>query len=331
MTLTTSEQLHNFVEDLNRTLDTRVNATVRCRNIVLCGMGGSAITSDVVADCCMASSKVPITVVKSPVLPSWVGRDTFALVSSYSGNTAETLEMYESARSRGCTVVAITSGGRLRELAERDGNSVMLLPEGLHPRHSIGYMIGYTLALMTAAGCTDVSDKIREIIPSLRRYRDSLEQEGSLAWELARHYLDHVPVVCSDSRLKSVVLRWKTQFNENSKYVAFCGPIPEFNYCGLDSWLHSARDNYALTILVSHDDEIPGCDSSVSEAIGRLRGAGVPFREVVLGGSTSMEDMFRAIMLGDYTSIYMAEIRGIDSAEVKPVMLMKERLNNRPQ
>ena len=117
MTMSTSEQLHAFVDDLERTLGTDVGFSLDCDNIILCGMGGSAITSDVVADLCYMTSKVPITVVRSPLLPSWVGRRTLAVISSYSGNTAETIEMYRRAVMKGCTIVVLTSGGVLRTLA----------------------------------------------------------------------------------------------------------------------------------------------------------------------------------------------------------------------
>ena len=321
MTLSTSDQLHAFVDDLERTLGTDVGYTLDCDSIILCGMGGSAITSDVVADLCSPTSRVPITVVRSPLLPSWVGRRTLAIISSYSGNTAETIEMYRRAVMKGCTIVVLTSGGILRSLAEGDGTHIMMIPEGLHPRHSIGYMIGYTLAIMNAAGCPDISDSIRSILPSLRSYRDMLEGDSSLARELAGRYLGHVPVICSDSRMKSVVFRWKTQFNENSKYIAFSNHIPEFIYRGMDSWSGYKGGNMALTVLTGIGDS-----ASVADVISNLRDSGTDFMEIRLGGSSELEDMFRAIMLGDYISIYMADMRGIDSAEVKPVMLMKERL-----
>ena len=326
MTLSTSEQLHAFVDDLERTLGTDLGYTLDCRDIILCGMGGSAITSDVVADLCSPVSDKQITVVRSPLLPSWVGRGTLAIISSYSGNTAETLEMYHRSMMKGCTVVVLTSGGKLLDMATRDGAHIMTLPEGLHPRHSIGYMIGYTLAIMKAAGCPDMSDSIHSILPSLRDYRSMLEGPMSIARTLASEYLDHVPVICSDSSMRSVVFRWKTQFNENSKYVAFCNQIPEFVYCGLESWKGSDDCNMALTVLKAYGD-----DPSVDRTIASLSDSGTVFRVIDLGGSSEMEDMFRAIMLGDYTSIYMADMRGIDSAEVKPVMLMKERLKGFPQ
>lgn len=321
--MSTYEQLHAFVDDLERTLGTDAGYDLDCDNIILCGMGGSAITSDVVADCCSKGSKVPITVVRSPLLPSWVGRRTLAVISSYSGNTAETIEMYNRAIAKGCTIVVLTSGGILKGLAERDGTHLMMIPEGLHPRHSIGYMIGYTLAIMNAAGCPDVSGSIRSILPSLRDYRDMLEGPKSLARDLALRYIDHVPVICSDSRMRSVVFRWKTQFNENSKYIAFCNQIPGFIYCGLDSWLGYKQGNAALTVLTGM-----GNTPAVEKVVTELKDSNTDFIEIQLGGASEMEDMFRAIMLGDFISIYMAEIRGIDSAEVKPVMLMKERLKS---
>ncbi|MBP3385555.1 MAG: SIS domain-containing protein [Candidatus Methanomethylophilaceae archaeon] len=324
--ISTAEQLHNFVDDLGRTLGYDPNIRSDCKNIILCGMGGSAITADVVLDCCMDCSKVPVSVIKSPGLPIWVGDRTLAIVSSYSGNTAETIEMYNEAKGRGCRIVVITSGGILERLASADGNQIIVLPKGLHPRHSIGYMIGYTLSVMESSGCPSVSDEIRSMLPSLREYRDLLESGGSPVRDLASRYMCHVPVICADNSIRSVVLRWKTQFNENSKYVAFCDNLPGMKYSGLRSWSKSENDVFALTFLVG---EGLFCDS-VREAMSVLEGSGRDFTVIDVGGSSRMEAMFRAIMLGDYISVTMADMRGVDAAEVKPVMLMKERLSDRP-
>ena len=323
----TREQLHGFVDDLERSLDFDIGHGFECEDILLCGVGGSAVSGDFAADCCYTESRERIRLMKYPDLPSWVGPSTLAVVSSYSGNTAETLGMYEQARARGCTVVAITSGGALRRLAESNGDDLVLLPEGMNPRHAIGYMIGYTLSVIRSAGGPDLSGRIRAFIPSLRRYRDECAlAEGSLAHEVADRFRGHVPVICSDSSMQSVAFRWKTQINENSKFVAFCEQTPSFEADGLGSWIEHPRDDFILTFLIGVDD--PMCMSTsvferASEAVG---GSGAESIAIRLGGSSTLENMFRGIILGDYISIYMAEHRGIDPAEVRPVMQMKEKL-----
>ena len=320
-----NEQLHGFIDDLERTLDHH-GEPIDCDAVVLCGVGGSAVSGDVAADCYRMISPVPLYTVKNPDIPNWAGSRTLAIVSSYSGNTAETLEMYRQAKEKGCTVVALTSGGRLKDLATLNGDRVMLLPPSMQPRHAIGYMIGYTLAIIRDAGASDISEEIRAFLPDLREWRDrEAIPDGCLARRIAESFRDKVPVVCSGPSMRSVAFRWKTQINENSKRVAFFDAVPEFDSCDLAAWASSHRDNYVLILLM-------GCDEGrdLMEMFDKeLESAGSSHLAVRLGGSSPLEDLFRAIILGDYVSMYMALSRGIDPAEVRPVMQMKAKLSQR--
>lgn len=325
---TTWEQLTNFADDLERSLCYEFEADFECDSIILCGVGGSAVSGDFAADCCYAESRIPIRPVRYPKLPSWVGSRTVAVVSSYSGNTAETMEMYRQAKSAGCIVVALTSGGILKGAAESAGDRVVLLPTGMHPRHAIGYMIGYTLAIIRASGGPDVRPRISGFIPSLKDYRDeNAIPEGCLARTLARELADKVPVVCADSSMRSVSFRWKTQVNENSKHVAFCEAFAEFSHRSLAQWLGTSRTDLRLVMLIGCDDGMCREASAMEDAAAELERSGAPVTVIRLGGESSLENMFRAIILGDYISFYIAEMRGIDSAEVKPVMQMKAKLS----
>ncbi len=321
----TSEQLFHFSDDLEKSLSYDPGVVFDCDNIILCGVGGSAVSGYIAADCYHSSSSKPIRLIRYPAIPSWAGSRTLAVISSYSGNTAETLEIYNEAKARGCVIVAVTSGGKLRDVAEADGNMLALLPEGMHPRHAIGYMIGYTLALIRSAGCPDLSEEIRSFIPDLRRYRDEVViPEGGQAWMLSRRFMGKVPVVCADSSMGSVAFRWKTQINENSKFVAFCESAPLFNAQALDGWVRDSRENYAIAFLMGCDGQGTG---SLEDAFKQLAGTDCDPVAIDLGGTSALENMFRAIILGDYVSVYMAQIRGIDPAEVRPVMQMKEKLS----
>lgn len=324
----TGDQLCGFIDDLDASLNYMPEGEFGFKNIILCGMGGSAISGDVVADCCYTRSEIPIRVHKSPVLPEWVDESTLAIVSSYSGNTIETLQMYEQAHDRGCGVYVITSGGLLETKAREAGDRLILLPRDMHPRHSVGYMIGYTLRIVNAAGGPDLRNEIRAFIPALKEYRRTMEgrSDSCLAWSLANDFITKVPVICSDISMKSVVLRWKTQINENAKYVAFCGTFPEFKYCCLDTWAATDRDNLLLTLLSGRDDEMCEGTGLITGAASRMHIDGQDFRFVKLMGSSTMENIFRSIILGDYISLYMAELRGIDSADVRPVRQLKEKI-----
>lgn len=315
----TREQLYHFVDDLHASLGFEVDRTFECDNIILCGVGGSAVSGDFVSDCCFSESTKYMRLMKYPDLPRWVDSRTLAIVSSYSGNTAETIEMYNQAKGHGCTVAVLTSGGRLQELAENNGDYLALLPEGMHPRHAIGFMIGYTLRIIEATGAVSMAERMAAIVPRLREFRDQIILgDDSPAKALAEKLQGRVPVVCSDSSMQSVAFRWKTQINENSKFVAFCESSPEV----LDREVGGLDGDTSPFLLVFLDN---GCQG-ISIFARKAEMAGVDSVHICLNGESNLENMFRAIILGDYTSILMAENRGIDSAEVRPVMQMKAKL-----
>lgn len=320
----TGEQLGGFIDDLEVALGYEAAVMEGISDVILCGMGGSAISGDIVADCCRFGSSVPIRVLKTPCVPNWAGPGTLAIVSSYSGNTIETLGMYDRLKAKGCRIVAMTSGGLLKGRAEKDGIPLIMLPDDMHPRHSIGYMIGYTLAILRSAGCPDLEQDIVAFLPALRAYRESMEAPDSVARRMASCFVDRVPLICSDSSLRSVVLRWKTQVNENSKHVAFCGTLPEARDCMMEA----ARSYGSESILPAI---LSGCGSADVDRLAEdLYRMGVRFEYLKLDGRSSLENLFRAVILGDYISMYMAELRGIDSADVKPIRQLKARIKELP-
>lgn len=321
MPLSSLEQLRGFVDDLSESMRQSVDP-ISCDRILLYGMGGSGISSDIVYDCCRGSD-IPIHVIKSPILPSWASEDDMILIASYSGNTNEVLEAYDRSRALGCKMAVMTSGGKLEERADRDGIMKMMLPKGYAPRHAIGYSVGYTLSFVKAAGGPDVRPNIARVLPSLESFRESLELQESHAMKLAQVYIGMTPVVFTDSRFKSVVTRWKTQFNENSKYVAFCDCVPP--YSDFAHWKGAIGTTMAPTFLIGSDTTDPNV-RFLKETADRMEDEGMDIIRVMPGGFTYEDDLFRAIMIGDYTSIYMADIRGIDSARVRPIEQLKERI-----
>lgn len=316
----TGLQLYHFVDDLEKSLSEKVDLDIDCDEIILCGVGGSAVSGDFAADCCYEESKVPIRLIRYPDLPEWADSRTLAVLSSYSGNTAETLEMYRQAKARGCRIVVITSGGILMDKARAAGDDMMPLPVGMHPRHAIGYMIGYTLAVIRCAGGPDLSDRIKGFIPALREYRDSVSSENGQAMAIVEGIMGTVPVICSDSYMRSVAFRWKTQVNENSKFVAFCESEPELRG-HIGAWSQDPRRECTVIVLRGDIPDPAALDDDIASMHGDQRAM-----VVHIDGATPLENMFRAIILGDYVSVHMAGIRGIDAAEVKPVMQMKAKL-----
>lgn len=308
------DQVHNQLEDLEGTMEWG-SGRIDCDNVILCGMGGSAISGIVAADCFMEASSVPIKVVKGFTIPPWAGPRTVAVVSSYSGNTRETLSMYEAAFRQGCSIIAITSGGTLGRWAERDGFPVGKVPAGIQPRQSLGYTIGYISSILRMCGCGDIGGDVRRSLPGLREYRAVLESPDGPAGRIAEALKASVPVFVSSGPMQAVAFRWKTQFNENSKKVAFCATEGEL--CGC----MRSRPEGSYSIVHVGDD--PGVRERVR---GFAESIGAGFVDVPAGGSCVFESMFRMILLGDYASIGVAESLGLEPEPVIPIRDLKGKL-----
>lgn len=323
MTLSVDEQLFHFVDDLEKAVGYNVQIDGEFDDILMCGMGGSAISSDIVAALCYPVSNIPIRVIKYPMLPKWAGEKTLVICSSYSGNTQETISVYEKALAQRCHVIVITAGGKLREKSGNDDVPCIELPDNMHPRHSIGYMIGYTLAVVRAAGGPDLSNDILDCIPSLRDYRDKVCNPGAgRAWEMAQSFKDKLPIILSDELMKPIALRWKTQINENAKNVAFNNEMQEFNTCAIDAWKKVQNINCSLLIL---QDNTGNPDGSIM----KLHRENCLFGMECFDSDSRTENMFRALILGDYISMYVAKMRGIGAGDVPPITFLKGLLKER--
>ncbi|MBR4697594.1 MAG: hypothetical protein IKP18_04065, partial [Candidatus Methanomethylophilaceae archaeon] len=124
-----------------------------------------------------------------------------------------------------------------------------------------------------------------------------------------------VPAVVSNAYMQSIAFRWKTQVNENSKFVAFCGSFSEYDCESIQKWIAKGNDNLTLITIgkvkdpIIDDDKLlridPGCEDKVENGI-------------------------KALMLGDYLSMRMAEKRGIDPESVAPIKSLKKKLSEMP-
>ncbi len=318
-------RLHEFLDDIRICLDTKVDlGDIKVKDIFMGAMGGSAIAANIVAGCCSHYMDIPMCTNRSPIIPHWVGKDTLSIISTYSGNTDETIEMYTKVKTTGSTMVVITSGGKIKEMADRDGIPTLMVPSGFQPRYSAGFMVGYIGAIMSAAGHPEFSERMKGCLRSLEAYRNYLESPGSLAYILADKYKGHVPVVCTENKFKSVSLRWKAAFNENAKTICFDTALSEFSYCEANPWSEYKGKKLRLIVLTGEDDLVEG--GPVKTAVNNIKSLGFPFDLVAIGGTTHEERLFRALILGDYLTVYMAEQAGID-AELTPVISeLKNRL-----
>lgn len=302
------------------------------RSLVVCGMGGSGVTGDVLRGLYGSRLAVPITVCKGYTVPESCGRDTLVLAVSFSGDTEETLAAYVDAVGRGARVVAIGGGGELAALAEADEVARVAAPSGIPvPRGALGFLAGAGIGVLDAVGMVPPA---AESVGEAARHLDHLAEtlgarspaEGNQAKRLAAWVMHRIPVIWgSEGLAEAAALRWKTQCNENAKVPAFWGVIPEIDHNEIEGWAAGSGGPFAAVVL-RYGGEHPRIASRVAARIEAVAGSGLAVQEVHATHAAPMAALFSLIMVGDYTSTYLAILRGVDPTPVPVLSGLKGRL-----
>lgn len=309
------------------------------QQLVLCGMGGSGIGNDLIHALLAPELGLPVLVHKDYGLPAFAGPDTLVALVSYSGQTEEVLSAYADARAAGAKVAAISAGGLLKERVSTDGLPHATLPEGLQPRAAIGYLFFCLLRLveelgwldggLEGAAATHLADGCASHLERLRsRYDPRIALDQNPAKQIAEELHGRLPVIYGSTQFAApAALRWKCQINENAKSVAFWNALPEMGHNEIEGWEHpeALRGRAALVFLRDRADH-PQIALRIGATKDLLEEALCRVIEVESEGDTKTERLFSLIFLGDWVSVYLAYLQGVDPSVVKRIGRLKERL-----
>lgn len=302
-------------------------------NIVISGLGGSAIGGDLLRVFVAGKAPVPVIVVRDYTLPKFVSSSTLLFAVSYSGNTEETISAYGEAKTKGANIIAVTTGGKLKAMAQQDGIPVITIPSGISPRAATGYLFIPTLVALQRLGIIDdVTPEIEETIKHLTEQRELLKvdspKEDNVAKQLAEILYNKIPVIWGSSGTTEVVAtRWKGQINENSKAPAYWNTFPELNHNELVGFETPPELLKELEVIVLRDSaDHPRVQKrfDITKTIMGDAVAGVT--ELYATGSSSLARTFSLIYVGDHTSVYLAALYGIDPTPVKVIDFLKNKL-----
>ncbi len=302
-------------------------------HIVVTGMGGSAIGGDILRCYCQGRLPLPVVVSRDYVLPSFVGPGTLVLAVSYSGNTEETLAAYEKARERGAGIIAVTTGGKLAEMASGDGNPVIRIPGGLVPRAATGYLFAPLVLVLEELGfISQVREDLKETVAVLEQVRrevePSREQDGNPAKAIACQLYQRVPVIWGCSSTSEVAaMRWKGQLNENAKTLAFYNVFPELNHNEIVGFEvpQELVEKMAVVILRDPNDHlrtvkrIEITSEIIKDRVGSLN-------QIEAKGRSFLAKVYSLIYVGDYASVYLADMYGVNPTPVKVIDYLKSRM-----
>jgi glucose/mannose-6-phosphate isomerase len=302
------------------------------QTIVVAGMGGSAIGGELLKDWARDRVTMPIEVCREYSLPAYVNRKTLVFVVSYSGETEESLSVFLDAVKRKCMVVCISSGGKLREFAEKLNVPHLLVPSGMAPRATLPYLFMPLPSILDKIGVVSgVGVEVSDVTSVLKLV--SLEnlpekpQSGNFSKTLASNICGTVPVVYGFGIYRAVAQRFKTQFNENSKVPAKWEVFPELNHNEIVGWEEVGALAKDFSLLFIRDTDEPSEMRRRIETTQKLIcKEKLKAFEVWGRGKTKLSKMLSVICMGDFTSVYLAVLRGVDPTPVRTISLLKDKI-----
>lgn len=301
------------------------------KQIVVAGMGGSAIGGDILRSYLADSLGVPLFINRAYSLPHFVGRESLVIGSSYSGNTEETLAAFDEAGKRGAFRFVATTGGKLGEIAAAERLPHSILPGGLQPRAALGYSFGPLLRLLERLGLVEQQRSIVESAVSFLRQRAAqfaLEAEDNSARALAGKLRERIAVVYAGTDFyDTTAIRFKGQICENSKHLAFANINPEFNHNEIVGYEYpSALVERLFVIFLTGSEDSHGVKNRFKIIDEILRERGVPTQFVAAEGPNRLAEIFSLVQFGDFVSYYLALLNETDPSPVKVINRLKAAL-----
>jgi glucose/mannose-6-phosphate isomerase len=308
-------------------------AMKRPRVVVIAAMGGSAAAGDLAAACAADRVEIPVVVHRGYGLPSVAWDDALVLAVSYSGNSAEVLSAADTARTRRLPLVTVTAGGDLAAASSAGRLPCALVPAGLMPRMALGYLFFPITRVLRALDIDVVSgEEIQEALAVVTALAAELSpdrpSQTNEAKRLALAIGTRWPAVYGGPVTGPLAYRWKTDFEENAKSFALAGAIPEMNHNTIEAWRTPlARDLHL--VLLRDDREEPEIVRRFA-LLGELIGPGAGgLSECRTRGHSVLARLLSLAYVGQWTSYYLAVLRGVDPWTVPTLEELKRRLLDR--
>lgn len=302
--------------------------------IVVVGMGGSALAADIAKVWLRRDLQIPFEVVRGYDLPSYVGRNTLVIASSYSGNTEETISALENAEHVQAQLAIIASGGKLMDIATGYDVAHVNLPDGISPRMSVICNLRAILAILENFDVIYNSqlDEIEKLSGWLGResskWSQDVPMQDNFAKQLAKEAVGKTAVFYGGELTAPVAYKWKISWNENSKNTAFSSAYPEANHNEFIGWTsHPVEKPFAVFDIVSQLEN-PRVLKRFDLSNKMLSGKRPNARTINLEGESLIAQLLWGSILADFVSVYLAILNGVDSVPVELIERFKKELKD---
>lgn len=317
-------------EQLSHNFGVRVTRNASIDTVVFSAMGGSALQAEFVKT--WPHLNVPFIVSKDYNLPEFVNENTLVIVASYSGNTDETLSALSQAREKNAQIAIMAGGGTLLEQAEQYGDTFVQVPKAIQPRMAVFYAFRALIELLVAYEIveTRVIDELEKIVPSLEaataQWVKEVPTSDNPAKQLAEKLVGKTPIIYSGPRMAPAAYKWKISVNENAKNTAWWNTLPEFNHNEFIGWSsHPVEKPFAVIDLLS-SFEHPRTLQRFSVTDRLLSGMRPKAISVEAKGASVLEQLLYLVLFGDFVTLYLGILNGVDPSPVELVERFKKEL-----
>jgi glucose/mannose-6-phosphate isomerase len=303
------------------------------RQVLIAGMGGSAIGADLLEAYTRPFCSIPVVVHREYGLPAWVeGNHTLVIASSHSGDTEETLSAFTAARERGCRLMAISTGGTLKDLSLAAEVPVLQFTHVGQPRAAVGFSFGLLLATFTRLGLIpDQSNLLSDTAKTMRDQMKTLIPESPIkdnpAKRLAGQIIGRLPVIIGTDFLTPVARRWKGQFNELAKCWAQFDSLPEFDHNSLAGLEQPDQVLPQMVVLFLNAAACQTDDKLRVELTRRvMMTEGINTDIINARGDNRLKQMWNLVHFGDFTAYYLAGLVGSDPTPIPAITSLKQEM-----
>lgn len=303
------------------------------QHVVYAAMGGSALAARLSTS--WPKYNVPFEIITDYHLPAYVNEKTLVIAASYSGNTEETISAFNDAIAKNAELVVIASGGKLEQLALQHGVPFIQLPKASQPRFAAFYCFKALIDILESVGFVQTDDMDKELEAAASHLEQSIKgwlvdvpTAQNAAKQLALELSGTSPVIYSGSVLWPAAYKWKISFNENAKNVAWANSYPEFCHNEFIGWAsHPVEKPYSIIDLHSSFDNER--ITKRFEIVDRLLSGKRPAaHNVTAQGTTLLEQLVWTVVFGDFVSLYVGILNGVDPTPVDLVEKLKAELNS---
>ena len=323
-----NDYINDFTNHLREAIEIANNTNLKentkeIRTVLICGLGGSGIGGTIVNDIVSTKAEIPIAATKDYSIPNFVNEHTLVIANSYSGNTEETLYALEKCQAKGAEIAVITSGGKLKIIAEKNNYNKIFIPGNQPPRAMFGYAFTELFFMLNHYGIIDDSFKsnFTKAIELLDTEKSDIQEQ---AMSLAKKMYKQTPVIYVANGFEGVAVRFRQQINENSKMLCWHHVVPEMNHNELLGWRTNVNDLAVVYFRNKSDYDRNQIRMDINKKV--IAKFTENITEIWSKGDSLIENSLYHINLGDWVSWYLSEMNNVDAIEIDVIDFLKGEL-----